>query len=68
VIEPITEIVEDKLQEFLSPYLVELLQFLRHLIICKTFMPEDPETASNESRITNLKTAEDGLRNILKKL
>jgi hypothetical protein len=68
VIAPIDENVEEKLQEFLSPYLVELLQFLRQLIICRTFIPEDSEAVVNETRLTNLKSAEEGLRNILKKL
>lgn len=68
MLEPISEEVETKLQEFLSPYLVELVQYARALLIVKTNLPEDVREPAADFRASSLKTAEDSLRGILKKI
>lgn len=67
MLDPISEDLEANLQKFLSPYLVEMLKFVRVLLCVRTNLTENPEGAP-ESRATALKTAEDSLRAILRKL
>lgn len=41
MLEPIAEELQTQMQGFLSPYVIELLQFLRALLIARTNIPEN---------------------------
>lgn len=68
LLEPISEEAERKFEAFLSPYLVELVQYARVLLIVRTNLSEDVKEAASEFRTANLKSAEESLRSILRKI